>query len=280
VVVDVDLEQFFDRVNHDVLMGRLEKRISDKRMLGLIRRYLEAGIMANGVAMERNEGTPQGGPLSPLLANVLLDEVDKELEKRGLSFVRYADDLNVYVKSKRAGERAMQTLRRLYGRLRLRINEAKSAVGRPWDRKFLGYSFWVARGKSVKRKVSPKALEAMKERVRSITSRSGGRSLTAVMAELRSYLGGWKQYFKLADTPGVFKVLDEWIRHRLRQVQLKQWKRAKTIYRELKRRGTADDVARQVARHSRRWWRNSAMMLNVALPNTYFDAEGVPRLAN
>ncbi|MDP3504979.1 MAG: group II intron reverse transcriptase/maturase, partial [Myxococcales bacterium] len=141
VVVDVDLEQFFDRVNHDVLMGRLEKRISDKRMLGLIRRYLEAGIMANGVAMERNEGTPQGGPLSPLLANVLLDEVDKELEKRGLSFVRYADDLNVYVESQRAGERAMQTLRRLYGRLRLRINEAKSAVGRPWDRKFLGCVF-------------------------------------------------------------------------------------------------------------------------------------------
>jgi group II intron reverse transcriptase/maturase len=278
--VDVDLEQFFDRVNHDVLMGRLEKRISDKRMLGLIRRYLEAGIMANGVVMERYEGTPQGGPLSPLLANVLLDEVDKELEKRGLSFVRYADDLNVYVKSKRAGERAMQTLRRLYGRLRLRINEAKSAVGRPWDRKFLGYSFWVAPGRTVKRKVSPKALEAMKERVRDITSRSGGRSLTAVMAELRSYLGGWKQYFKLADTPGVFKVLDEWIRHRLRQVQLKQWKRGKTIYRELTRRGTAEDVARQVAGNSTRWWRNSAMLLNVALPNTYFDAEGVPRLAN
>jgi len=280
VVVDVDLEQFFDRVNHDVLMGRLEKRISDKRMLGLIRRYLEAGIMANGVVMERYEGTPQGGPLSPLLANVLLDEVDKELEKRGLSFVRYADDLNVYIKSKRAGERAMQTLRRLYGRLRLRINEAKSAVGRPWDRKFLGYSFWVAPGRTVKRKVSPKALEAMKERVRDITSRSGGRSLTAVMAELRSYLGGWKQYFKLADTPGVFKVLDEWIRHRLRQVQLKQWKRGKTIYRELTRRGTAEDVARQVAGNSTRWWRNSAMLLNVALPNTYFDAEGVPRLAN
>ncbi len=155
VVVDVDLEQFFDRVNHDVLMGRLEKRISDKRMLGLIRRYLEAGITANGVVMERYEGTPQGGPLSPLLANVLLDEVDKELEKRGLSFVRYADDLNVYVRSKRAGERAMQTLRQLYAQLRLRINEAKSAVGRPWDRRFLGYSFWVAPGKTVIRKVSP-----------------------------------------------------------------------------------------------------------------------------
>jgi group II intron reverse transcriptase/maturase len=280
VVVDVDLEKFFDRVNHDVLMGRLAKRISDKRMLGLIRRYLEAGIMANGVVMERHEGTPQGGPLSPLLANVLLDEVDKELEKRGLSFVRYADDLNVYVRSKRAGERAMQTLRRLYGQLRLRINESKSAVDFSWNRQFLGYSFWVAAKKSVKRRVAPKALKAMKNRVREITSRNGGRSLIAVTAELRSFLEGWKQYFKLADTPRVLSDLDEWVRHRLRQLQLKQWKRGTTIYRELTRRGTAEDVARMVAGNSRRWWRNSAMMLNVALPNTYFDAAGVPRLAN
>ena len=218
--------------------------------------------------------------MSPLLANVLLDEVDKELEKRGLSFVRYADDLNVYVRSKRAGEGAMQTLRRLYARLRLRINEAKSAVARPWDRKFLGYSFWVAPGRQVKRRVAPKALEAMKDRVRNITSRNGGRSMTAVFAELRSYLEGWKQYFGKADTPGVFKQLDEWIRHRLRQAQLKQWKRGRTIYRELKRRGTAADVARQVAANSRRWWRNSAMLLNVALPTSYYDAQGVPRLAS
>lgn len=195
VVVDVDLEKFFDRVNHDVLMGRLEKRIGDKRMLGLIRRYLEAGIMANGVVMERHEGTPQGGPLSPLLANVLLDEVDKELEARGLSFVRYADDLNVYVRSQRAGRDAMETLKGLYAGLRLRINEAKSAVGRPWDRKFLGYSFWVAPGRVVKRRVAPKALEAMKERVRDITSRSGGRSMKSIAKELRSYLLGWKVYF-------------------------------------------------------------------------------------
>lgn len=146
-VVDVDLEKFFDRVNHDVLMGKLAKRIADKRMLGLIRRYLEAGIMAGGITMERHEGTPQGGPLSPLLANVLLDEVDKELEKRGLAFARYADDCNVYVRSKRAGEDVMKTLRRLYARLRLRVNESKSAVDRPWNRKFLGYSFWVAKGR-------------------------------------------------------------------------------------------------------------------------------------
>ncbi len=279
VVVDVDLEKFFDRVNHDVLMGRLEKRIGDKRMLGLIRRYLEAGIMASGVVVERYEGTPQGGPLSPLLANVLLDEVDKELEKRGLVFARYADDCNVYVRSKRAGERVMQALRCLYGRLRLRVNEAKSAVDRVWNRKFLGYSFWVATGRKVKPKVAPKALEAMKERVRAITTRSGGRSVAAVVKELREYLTGWKLYFRLAETPRVFSDLDEWVRHRLRQVQLVQWKRGRTIYRELLRRGAPEDVALTVAYNSRRWWRNSAMALNVALPARYYDEIGVPRLA-
>ncbi len=279
VVVDVDLEKFFDRVNHDVLMGKLSARIGDKRMLGLIRRYLEAGIMANGVVVERFEGTPQGGPLSPLLANVLLDEVDKELEERGLSFVRYADDLNVYVRSKRAGEDAMQTLRRLYARLRLRVNEAKSAVARPQHRKFLGYSFWVAAGRKVKRRVAPKALEAMKQRVREITDRNGGRSMRTVLAELRSYLVGWKEYFRLAETPRVLSDLDEWIRHRLRLVQLKQWKRGKTIYREMTRLGANEDAARQVAGNSRHWWKNSSMLLNVALPTSYYDRAGVPRLA-
>lgn len=279
VVVDVDLEKFFDRVNHDVLMGRLEKRIGDKRMLGLIRRYLEAGIMVNGVVTERSEGTPQGGPLSPLLANVLLDEVDKELEKRGHAFARYADDCNVYVRSRRAGEEVMELLKRLYARLRLHINESKSAVARPWDRKFLGYSFWVAPGRKVKAKVAPKALEAMKDRVREITTRNGGRSIAKVVEELRAYLPGWKLYFGLADTPRVFAELDEWIRHRLRQVQLKQWKRGTTIYRELKRRGAADDVARRVAGNSRRWWKNSGKLLNVALPARYFADIGVPRLA-
>jgi group II intron reverse transcriptase/maturase len=280
VVVDVDLAQFFDRVCHDVLMGRLAKRIEDKRMLGLIRRYLNAGIMVNGVVMERYEGTPQGGPLSPLLANVLLDEVDKELEKRGLSFVRYADDLNVYVKSKRAGQDAMETLRRLYSELRLQINESKSAVDRPWNRKFLGYSFWVAKGREVKRKVAPKALEKLKARVREITDRNGGRCMKSVFAELRGYLAGWKQYFKLAETPGILREIDEWIRHRLRMVQLKQWKRGKTVYREMKRLGAADDVARRVAANARRWWKNSAKLLNTALPNSYYDREGIPRLAS
>jgi RNA-directed DNA polymerase len=280
VVVDVDLEKFFDHVNHDVLMGRLAKRIGDKRMLGLIRRYLTAGIMANGVVMERYEGTPQGGPLSPLLANVLLDEVDKELEKRGLSFARYADDLNVYVRSRRAGEDTMQTLRRLYARLRLRINEAKSAVARPWDRKFLGYSFWVAAGRRVKRRVAPKALEAMKERVREITARNGGRPIAVVIGELRSYLTGWRQYFQLADTPRVFSDLDEWIRHRLRQAQLKQWKRGFTVYRELRARDVSERQASGAAVRARRWWSTAAhRALSIAFPTSYYDRMGVPRLA-
>lgn len=278
-VVDVDLEKFFDRVNHDVLMGRLEKRIADKRMLGLIRRYLEAGVMANGVVVERQEGTPQGGPLSPLLANVLLDEVDKELEKRGHAFVRYADDCNVYVRSKRAGEDVMETLKGLYAGLRLRLNEAKSAVARPWSRKFLGYSFWVAPGKVVKRRVAPKALETMKERVRQITDRNGGRSLESVFKELRGYLVGWKAYFQLADTPRVFRELDEWIRHRLRAIQLKQWKRGTTAFDGLRALGASEDVAAKVAANVRRWWWNASKAIHIALPTSYYDRMGVPRLA-
>lgn len=281
VVVDVDLEKFFDRVSHDVLMGRLVKRIGDKRMLGLIRRYLTAGIMANGVVMERYEGTPQGGPLSPLLANVLLDEVDKELERRGLCFVRYADDLNVYVRSRRAGEDAMQTLRRLYADLRLRINEAKSAVACPQDRKFLGYSFWYDEGGEVKRRVAPKALEAMKERVREITSRTRGRSLHAVVAELRRYLPGWKAYFCLDESPRTFHSLDAWIRRRLRAVQLKQWGRGAKVFRELRARGLSKRAAAEVAAHCKHWWRTAGhVALHTALPNSYFARIGVPRLAS
>lgn len=279
-VVDVDLEKFFDRVNHDVLMGRLAKRIEDKRLLGLIRRYLEAGIMTGGVVMERHEGTPQGGPLSPLLANVLLDEVDKELEKRGHAFARYADDCNVYVRSRRAGERVMETLRCLYGRLRLRINEDKSAVAKPWERKFLGYSFWVAPGRTIKRRVAAKALAAMKERVREITARNAGRSIRQVAEKLRGYLLGWKGYFQLADTPKVFRALDEWIRHRLRVIHLKQWKRGKTTFRELRARGLSVPKVAQVAANTRRWWKNAALYLHIALPTSYFDALGVPRLAS
>lgn len=233
-VVDVDLERFFDRVNHDVLMGRLAKRIADVRVLSLIRRYLEAGVMVNGVVMERYEGTPQGGPLSPLLANVLLDEVDKELERRGHVFVRYADDANVYVASKRAGRRVMELLRRLFARLKLRINEAKSAVDLATNRKFLGYSFWIGPGRKVHFRVASKALESMQDRVRRITRRSGGRSVGQVVTNLRGYLPGWKNYFSLAETPSVFDGLDKWLRHRLRALHLKQWKRGRTVYRELR----------------------------------------------
>lgn len=281
-VVDVDLEAFFDRVNHDVLMGRLAKRITDRRLLGLIRRYLDAGVMAHGVVVERYEGTPQGGPLSPLLANVLLDEVDKELEKRGHAFARYADDCNVYVRSKRAGERVMTALRRLFGKLRLRINESKSTVARPQDRKFLGYSFWYAKGREVKGRVASNALAAMKDRVRDITKRNGGRSISSVVNELRGYLVGWKNYFQLADTPRVFGELDEWIRHRLRAIHLKQWKRGATTFRELVKRGMRPDGptgARRIAANGRRWWRSSGSAINIAFPISYFDGLGLPRLA-
>ena len=278
-VVDVDLEKFFDRVDHDVLMGRLAKRIADKRMLGLIRGYLEAGMLADGVALERHEGTPQGGPLSPLLANVLLDEVDKELEKRGHAFVRYADDLNVYVRSRRAGERVMAALRRLFADLRLRVNEAKSAVAPAIQRKILGISFWVAKGRVVKLRVAPQALERLKDRVRQITSRSGGRSLARVCEELRTYLAGWRGYFRIADTPRVLADIDQWIRHRLRALQLKHWKRGTTVYRELSARGMSGHAAARVAANARRWWHNSAMAIHIALPNALFDKLGVPRLS-
>jgi Retron-type reverse transcriptase len=277
-VVDVDLEKFFDRVNHDVLMGRLAKRIGDARLLRLIRRYLEAGVLADGVVIERHEGTPQGGPLSPLLANVLLDEVDRALERRGHAFVRYADDCNVYVRSRSAGQRVMEGLRRLYGRLHLRINDTKSAVALATDRPFLGFAFWPREGQ-IRYAVADKALAAMKARVRQITGRTSGRSLPQVAKDLREYLLGWKAYFRLAQTPGVFGGLDAWLRHRLRALQLKQWRRGTTIFRELRARGVPVPGAARVASGGRRWWRTSAKLLNVALPNVYFDRLGVPRLA-
>jgi group II intron reverse transcriptase/maturase len=279
-VADVDLEKFFDRVNHDVLMERLARRIADRRVLRLIRRYLVAGMMQHGVVVERYEGTPQGGPLSPLLANVLLDEVDRELERRGLAFARYADDLNVYCGSERAAHDAMVTLKRLLAALRLKVNESKSTVARVWYRKFLGYSFWVSKGKAIRLRVAPAALGEMKTRVRHITRRMGGRSLTSVAAELRKYLTGWKAYFRLAATPRVFDEIDEWIRHRLRALQLKQWRRGPTTYRELLTRGLPEWVVRLAAGHGRRWWAAAADRgLHTALPISYFDRLGVPRLA-
>jgi RNA-directed DNA polymerase len=278
VVVDVDLAKFFDRVNHDILIDRLKRRIDDAGMIRLIRAYLNAGIMDGGVVVERHLGTPQGGPLSPVLANVLLDEVDKALEARGYSFARYADDCNVYVGSLRAGERVMVWLRKLYAGLKLQINEAKSAVGSALGRKFLGYELWVAKGLEVKCAVAHKALDNFKARVRQLTRRSSGRSMIEVVEKLKAYVLGWKAYFELAQTPGVWRELDERLRHRLRAIQLKHWKRARTIYRELKALGASEDVAKQVAVNSRRWWRNSDRLLKTVLTIAYFDQLGVPRL--
>lgn len=280
-VVDIDLEKFFDRVNHDVLMGRLAKRLMDKRMLRIIRRYLETGVMCDGVVMERHEGTPQGGPLSPLLANVLLDEIDKELERRGHTFVRYADDCNIYVQSYRAGQRLMAAMKRRYALLRLRVNETKSAVARATSRAFLGYSFWVAAGRIVKRRVANKALEKFKERTRDITRRCTGRSMEQVTEKLRDYIRGWKEYFHLSDTPKVFRKLDEWIRHRLRAVQLKHWRRGRTAFREFRKRGLSIHEAAFAARFTANWWSLSgSTLMNRVLPNEVFDALGVPRLAS
>jgi group II intron reverse transcriptase/maturase len=279
-LVDVDLEKFFDRVNHAVLMGKLHNRIADRRMLRSIRRYLEAGVLADGMVMERHEGTPQGGPLSPLLANVLLDEVDKELERRGHCFVRYADDCNVYVRSERAGQRVMTALRQMYAKLRLRVNEEKSTVARVWDRKFLGYSFSVAPGRTIKLRVAAKALMAMKQRVREITNRNGGRSIPRVTRELGAYLRGWKVYFKLSNTPGVFSDLDKWIHRRLRMLQLKQWKRGRTAAREFRARGLPEWLVQKGSGFGKRWWWAAALgAMHTALPGSYFERLGVPRLA-
>jgi RNA-directed DNA polymerase len=280
IVVDVDLEKFFDRVNHDILMDRLRKRIGDTGVIRVIRAYLDSGIMIDGVVQQRYQGTPQGGPLSPLLANVLLDEVDKELERRGHCFVRYADDANIYVRSRRAGERVMALLRRLYGKLRLTVNETKSAVAGVFGRKFLGYSFWVATDGVVKRGVAAKPLATFKQRVRQLTPRLGGQSMGAVVARLRSYLLGWKAYFGLAQTPKVWRELDEWLRHRLRAIQLKQWKRGTTMYRELCALDASPAVAQRIAANSRSWWRNSGMWLNRVLTLAWFDRLGLPRLSS
>jgi len=278
VVVDVDLEKFFDRVNHDILMGRLAQRIADKAVLRLIRAYLQAGIMDGGLQLERHEGTPQGGPLSPLLANVMLDEVDRELECRGHNFVRYADDCNVYVKSIAAGERVLAGLRRCYAKLRLSINEAKTAVGPVWKRKFLGYCFWLSTTGKVYRDVAAAALERYRQRVRQLTRRQTGRSLHQIAKDLQALMPGWKAYFRLTQTPSTFRALDSWLRHRLRAIQLKFWCRGTTVFRELRALGASVDLAAQVAAHARRWWYCSANLVNRVLTNAYFDSFGIPRL--
>jgi group II intron reverse transcriptase/maturase len=279
VVVDVDLEKFFDRVDHDILIDRLRKRVPDGGIIRLVRAYLNADIVDGDAVIERSRGTPQGGPLSPLLANLLLDEVDKELERRGHAFCRYADDCNVYVRSRRAGERVMALLRRLYGRLHLRVNEAKSAVASVFGRKFLGYAFWGGPGGVVKRRIADKAIGAFKDRIRALTPRLTGRSLRAVTERLRSFVLGWKAYFRLAQTPDVWRRLDGWMRHRLRAIQLKQWRRGRTIFRELTALGASSEVAARIAANGRRWWHNSGQLLNSVLTIKWADQLRMPRLA-
>src|SRR5258708_431054 len=276
----MDVEKFFGRVNHDIVMGRLARGIADGWVLRLIRRYLQAGVLANGVVIGGDEGRREGGRLSALLANLLLDEVDKELERRGHAFVRYADDLNVYVRTQRAGERVMASLRKQFGKLKLRVNEAKSKVRRATASKFLGFSFWTGRGRTIRRRVAPQAIVRMKERVRELTRRSAGRSLAQICKLLGTYLKGWKAYFQLAQTPSVFADLDGWVRHRLRAIQLKHWKRGPLISREMIARGMSHHDARQAAANVRRWWYSSAKGLHIALPNRLFDKLGIPRLVS
>jgi RNA-directed DNA polymerase len=279
IVVDVDLEKFFDRVNHDILIDRLSKRIDDAGVIRLIRAYLNSGIMIEGVVHEREEGTPQGGPLSPLLANVLLDEVDKELERRGHCFARYADDCNVYVRSRRAGERVLALLRRCYAKLRLRINEAKSAVARFEGRKFLGYSFRNWSEGEVRCAVGQKALERFKHKVRELTSRTAGRSMDQVVRRLRKLLVGWRAYFSLAQFPGLWRELDQWVRHRLRALQLKLWQTASRTFAALRSMRVSLHIALPASAHHRRWWFTSGNLLHGAMPIAYFDRLGLPRLS-
>ena len=278
-VVDLDLEKFFDRVNHDVLMSRVARRISDKRMLKLIRGFLNSGVMENGLVGPTDEGTPQGGPLSPLLSNLLLDELDRELERRGHRFVRYADDSNIYVKSERAGQRVMKGVKRFLTRkLRLKVNESKSAVARPKDRKFLGFSF--TSGEVVKRRIAPKAILRFKERIRELTRRTRGISIERMIEELRGYLIGWRGYFGFCETPSILKELEGWTRRRLRSVIWKQWKRGPVRFKELRSRGIGIALAAKTAGSAHGPWRlSNSPALARALPNAFFNSLGLSSLA-
>jgi RNA-directed DNA polymerase len=277
-VVDLDLEKFFDRVNHDRLMVAIARRVSDKRMLKLIRAFLESGVMENGLVSPVEEGTPQGGPLSPLLSNLVLDELDRELERRHHRFARYADDCNIYVRSERAGKRVMQSVTGfIRRRLKLQVNEAKSAVARPRDRKFLGFSF--TSGTKPKRRIAPKALHRCKRKIRELTRRTRGISLEQMTKELATFLRGWKGYFGFCDTPSVLRDLDQWLRRRLRATIWKQWKRGKVRFAKLRQRNIGTDLAAQTAGSPHGPWRLAhSPALQCAFPIAYFDSLGIPRL--
>jgi len=274
-VVDVDLEKFFDRVNHDVLMSRLARRIEDKRILHLIRRYLTAGMMYGGLVSERSQGTPQGGPLSPLLSNVLLDELDRELERRRHRFVRYADDCNVYVRSEAAGKRVMASMERFLAEvLRLKVNREKSAVDRPWKRKFLGFTFTTHYQPKVR--VSPKSLKRFKDKIRDEFRKGRGRNLGAFIKELGPILRGWMAYYRKAEVKAAFDELDQWIRRKLRCILWRQWKRPKTRCRELVARGLDPDRAKKATDTGRgAWWNAGASHMGHAVPNSYFKQLGL-----
>lgn len=281
IVVDMDLEKFFDRVNHDILMGRIAKREKDKRLLKLIRAFLNAGVvMEDGVVIPTEEGTPQGGPLSPLLSNLMLDDLDRELERRGHCFVRYADDCNVYVRTERAGQRVMESVSEfITQKLKLKVNREKSAVAAPWKRKFLGFSF--TSEKAPRRRIAPKARERFKKRIREITQRNRGVSMSQRISELRQYVVGWVGYFGYCETPSVLKELDSWIRRHLRCAQWKAWRTCRARYKALRSLGITDPVdLRKLACCSRGPWPVSTYsILRRAVPNSYFDSLGLPRLA-
>jgi RNA-directed DNA polymerase len=274
-VVDLDLEKFFDRVNHDVLMARVARRVEDKRVLLLIRRYLQGGMMEGGLVSPRREGTPQGGPLSPLLSNVLLDELDKELEQREHRFVRYADDCNVYVQSEAAGERVMASLERfLAKRLRLRVNRDKSAVARPWRRKFLGYS--VTWHRKPKLKVAPKSVKRLKGKLRQMLRRGRGRNLDRVIRDLGPVIRGWVAYYRLSEVKGSFEALDKWLRRKLRCIQWRQWKRPRTRRKRLIALGLDPERARRSAGNGRGpWWNAGAGHMHRAIPTRVLQDMGL-----
>jgi RNA-directed DNA polymerase len=277
-VVDIDLEKFFDRVNHDRLMGRAAQRIADPRLLTLLRAYLNAGVMEHGLVSPTDEGTPQGGPLSPLLSNLVLDDLDRELTRRGHRFVRYADDCNIYVRSERAGQRVMISISAfITRRLKLTVNQSKSAVARPVVRKFLGFSFTV--GQPPKRRIAPQALARFKARIRRLTQRTRGVSLPQMAEQLATYLTGWRGYFDYCETRSVLRDLDSWLHRRLRCVVWKQWKRGPHRFAELRRLGVGKDLAAQTAGSPHGPWHISrSPALSFALPGAYFDSLGVPRL--